>query len=108
MDDQIWTFQRAQQRLEIRCCPSDEGVLLTIAGDGAPRSYFFQELSSLVRFQSDMEQFLLKTGWSFVEFSPDRRTGRDRRTFPRLAERRRWWTDSRRQLDTVLQQRRRS
>ena len=40
-----------------------------------------------------MEAFLIGSGWSFVAFSPERRTGRDRRTFPRMGDRRRWWTD---------------
>ena len=41
-----------------------------------------------------METFLLKTGWVLTSFSPERRGGRDRRSFPRIDdERRRWWTD---------------
>jgi hypothetical protein len=41
-----------------------------------------------------MEAFLLKSGWSFVEFSPERRRGSERRRLPRLlGDRRRWWTD---------------
>jgi hypothetical protein len=41
-----------------------------------------------------MEHFLIKTGWSLEQFSPDRRTGQDRRGFPRVdVDRRRWWTD---------------
>ena len=68
-------------------------MLLVLSGDGQDRSYYFADIVPLVRFQDDMEAFLLQTGWSFAGFSPDRRTGRDRRTFPRLTERRRWWTD---------------
>ena len=49
---------------------------------------------TLMRFQADMEEFLVTTGWSLLEFFPDQRTGRDRRTFPRINERRRWWTDA--------------
>jgi len=37
------------------------------------------------------------TSGLFEEFGPDRRSGHDRRTFPRINnDRRRWWTDSRR------------
>jgi len=46
-----------------------------------------------VRFQADMETLLTHTGWSFVGFQPERRGRRDRRTMPRMNERRRWWTD---------------
>jgi hypothetical protein len=41
-----------------------------------------------------METLLLKTGWTFQGYEPDRRTGRDRRGWPRRSnDRRRWWTD---------------
>jgi len=41
-----------------------------------------------------METFLLRTGWTFASFSPERRIPLDRRTFPRItSDRRRWWTD---------------
>ena len=66
---------------------------LIIVGDGAPRSYRFDEMMALINFQCDMEALLLKTGWSFIQFSPERRTGKERRTWPRMTERRRWWTD---------------
>jgi hypothetical protein len=71
------------------------GVNLIVAGDGVPRVYWFPDVEKLVHFQSDMEVFLLRTGWHFSEFSPERRRGTERRTWPRLSrERRRWWTDS--------------
>jgi hypothetical protein len=95
VEELTWTFERADQQLELRRRDVPEGVLLVVTGDGAPRSYFFNTIESLVLFQSDMESFLLNTGWSFVAFTPDRRTGRERRGFPRLEERRRWWTDGR-------------
>jgi hypothetical protein len=62
-------------------------------GGGIPRQYRFDDMVTLVNFQGDMEEFLLKTGWAFAEFSPERRTGRERRTWPRMRDRRRWWTD---------------
>src|SRR5262249_26262929 len=49
--------------------------------------------NKLTTFQVDMEAFLIGSGWSFVAFSPERRSGRDRRSFPRISDRRRWWTD---------------
>ena len=94
MDYGVWTFARGSDRLEISRKTLDDGTALIIGGDGAPRSYFFREYDRLETFQKDMETLLLKTGWSFVSYEPDQRTGRDRRDFPRRTnDRRRWWTD---------------
>lgn len=89
-----WTFTRGTDRLEISREDVDDGAMLIVAGDGAPRSYFFREPSRLEVFQHDMETLLLKTGWAFVDFQPDKRGVRDRRGWPRKSDdRRRWWTD---------------
>ena len=94
MDHGVWTFSRGNDTLEIRRHTLDDGVVLAIGGDGEPRSYFFRDRDRLETFQRDMETLLLKTGWMFVGFSPDRRNGRDRRGWPRRSDdRRRWWTD---------------
>src|SRR4051794_36153422 len=60
----VWTFSRGGDRLEISRKDLDDGVVLVIAGDGTPRSYFFREARRLETFQKDMETLLLKTGWS--------------------------------------------
>ena len=86
-------FERTGQRIELHRQASNSGAFLIISGADAPRSYQFGDATVAVRFQSDMEAFLLKTGWSFSQFLPDRRSVADRRTWPRLTERRRWWTD---------------
>ena len=98
MDELAWTFVRgneAEERLTIvrELGIGPPGVRLIIVTNGTARSVDFTDLTAAVRFQSDMEAFLLKSGWSFVTFSPEHRTGDDRRDFPRLRERRRWWTD---------------
>lgn len=113
MDEEIWTFARDERQLEIRRTRNEEGFLLGIVGDGSPRTYFFAELPRLQVFQADLEKFLLGTGWTFIGFYPDRRTGHERRHFSRLlTDRRRWWTDglktsSRRELDAPERRRRR-
>lgn len=90
----VWKFSRGTDVLYITREPLDDGMALVIAGEGEPRSYFFEETSRLEMFQKDMETLLLKTGWTFLLFEPDRRSGRDRRGWPRRAtDRRRWWTD---------------
>lgn len=94
VENPVWTFVRGSDRLEISREVVDDGVMLTMTGEGTPRSYFFREASRLDIFQRDMETLLLKTGWSFQSFSPERRAGGDRRGWPRKADdRRRWWTD---------------
>jgi hypothetical protein len=93
VQDWIWTFEKRDQQLQIRRKHGPDDVTLIVTINRSSRPYYFGDIAAAVRFQSDMEAFLLKTGWSFVEFSPERRTGRDRRGFPRLSERRRWWTD---------------
>lgn len=94
MGQGLWTFTRGTATLEITREQMDDGVVLIIAGESAPRSYFFREPERLETFQKDMETLLLKTGWTFVAYSPDRRSGGDRRGWPRRAnDRRRWWTD---------------
>jgi hypothetical protein len=96
--EQVWLFaSRDRRALEIRRKPADEGAVLVVKTlDQEPRQYEFADFASLTRFQRDMEQFLTKTGWALERFSPDRRSGSDRRGFPRSAnDRRRWWTDGR-------------
>jgi hypothetical protein len=93
VEPSCWTFARGDSRLELRREEDGNGVNLVVQGEGAPRCYSFSDIERLVHFHSDMEAFLVKTGWTLVQFAPDRRAGRDRRTFPRDSERRRWWTD---------------
>jgi hypothetical protein len=103
--DWTWTFTRGDQRLDVKRRETAGGMVLVVTEDTIPHSYFFPDVTALIRFQSDMEEFLLKTGWSFAEFSPEQRSGRDRRHFPRLSERRRWWTDGIQTLRRALHRR---
>lgn len=69
-------------------------VVLVVRQPDSTRELPFNNLEALERFQNTMETFLLRTGWTFANFSPERRTPLDRRTFPRMtSDRRRWWTD---------------
>jgi hypothetical protein len=87
-----WTFARAGDELTI-ARPGQSGLLLIVTLNDSSRTFTFPDEKATMRFQADMETLLTHTGWSFVGFLPERRNRRDRRTFPRLAERRRWWTD---------------
>jgi hypothetical protein len=89
-----WIFTRGDERLELSREDLRTGANLVVGGADGARTIHFATVERLERFQSDMEKFLLQTGWRFSEFSPERRSGSERRGFPRMAERRRWWTDS--------------
>ena len=89
-----WTFHRQQDVLVLRREQTGEGYQLVVTESGQPRTFNFRELDRLVIFQSYMEAFLVRTGWTLVDFSPESRGGHDRRGFPRDDnDRRRWWTD---------------
>jgi hypothetical protein len=92
-----WIFHRQHDILALRREQTDEGYQLVVTESGQPRTFSFHELDRLVIFQTDMEAFLVRTGWSLADFTPDRRSGVDRRDFPRIDnDRRRWWTDPQR------------
>lgn len=91
--DPTWTFARAGDELRLVRPKHSHGLLLIVTMNASSRTYTFTSETATERFKADMETFLLHTGWSFVGFTPDRRGRRDRRTFPRPIERRRWWTD---------------
>lgn len=90
-----WEFHRGAERLTIDRDATDERATHLVIRSGAEsRTVTFSGLAALVQFQRDMEAFLVKTGWALARFTPDRRTGADRRGFPRVEpDRRRWWTD---------------
>jgi hypothetical protein len=92
---QVWTFERAAERLVVR--RRDEAGAFAVeieSNDGGPRLHRFEDEDKLLEFQSDLQYMLVHSGWTLLTFSPDRRKGRDRRGFPRVKnDRRRWWTD---------------
>src|SRR5580765_661247 len=92
---QVWTFERAAERLIVRRRAEAEAFAVEIeSSDGVPRVHRFEEEDKFLEFQYDLQYMLVHSGWTLVEFAPNRRTGRDRRGFPRVKnDRRRWWTD---------------
>jgi hypothetical protein len=92
-EDPRWTFARAGDELMLVRPKYSHGLRLVVTMNDSSRTHTFTSETATERFKADMETFLLHTGWSFVGFTPDRRGRRDRRTFPRPIERRRWWTD---------------
>ena len=97
----LCTFGKGKERISLGR-RSESGVLVVVRGRDQVREYRFSDTSSLRTFQSDMEAFLRKTGWTLLEYSPERRRrDRDRRRFPRLGERRRWLADTKERTKVV-------
>jgi hypothetical protein len=92
--DGTWVFSRDAERFRVETRQeTDDSWTLVLSKEGHPaRIYRFTDTTTLARFQRDMEEFLVHTRWTQVAFTPERRRGRDRRRFPRLTDRRRWWT----------------
>ena len=92
--DPTWTFVREADELMIVRPVDSDGCALIIVLNDTPRTFAFRDERTTMRFQSDMETLLTHTGWSLVGFKPERRVRQDRRSLPRINERRRWWTDA--------------
>jgi hypothetical protein len=89
----LWTFGKEKERITLGR-GSESCELVVVRRRDRVSEYRFADVSTLRIFQSDMEAFLRRTGWTLLKYSPERRRRDvDRRRFPRLQERRRWWTD---------------
>jgi hypothetical protein len=92
--DPTWTFERDGERLVMQRRTDPELALVILSGESA-RHVPFTEMDALTVFEKDMQEFLIRTGWSLADFAPERRSYRDRRGFPRTDnDRRRWWSDA--------------
>ena len=81
--------------MDIRRYVSADGPILEVSGGDAPETTAFNDLAGLVAYQSALETRLLANGWTLIAFSPERRSGKDRRAAARgQVDRRRWWTDA--------------
>ena len=89
----LWTFSKDKERIGLGRPAGSCALVIERLGRHVSE-YRFDDETRLQSFQADMEAFLLRTGWSLSNYSPERRGYRDRRSFPRLRERRRWWTDA--------------
>jgi hypothetical protein len=92
-----WVFARNEERLTLQRLQTDASHCLVIEDrENGSRYYDFSDIAHLIRFQSDMEAFLLGAGWTLAEFHPERRSSPERRQTPRSTpDRRRWWTGGR-------------
>jgi hypothetical protein len=85
----LWTFGKGKDRISLGR-RSESRVLVVVRARDQVREYRFADVSSVRAFQTNMEAFLRKTGWTLLQYAPERRRrDRDRRHLPRLNERRR-------------------
>lgn len=97
----LWTFGKDKERISLGR-RSNSCVLIVVRARDEVREYRFADESALRIFQTDMEAFLMKTGWAQLKYFPERRgRDRDRRRLPRLAERRRWWNGTKERAKIV-------
>jgi hypothetical protein len=85
-----WVFVRDTTTIRVRRLPGS--TLHIESSEGNERVFPFADLDELTAFHCGFEQHLVATGWSLVEFGPERRSGQDRRTALRNGQdRRRPW-----------------
>lgn len=92
----VWTFERGRDWVEIRREETGDGAMLLVVSGGhaSVGSTAYADVMALIRQQSVLEATLLEDGWSLTSFTPERRSGAERRTAKReTMDRRRWWTD---------------
>ena len=95
----LWTFGKGKQRISLGR-EAESNVLVVVRGRDQLREHRFKDAAELHVFQSDMEAFLRRTGWTLLEFHPERRRRNpDSRRSKHLKERRRFWTEDKEEAD---------
>ena len=80
-----WTYVGNGSQVDFERRITSDGALLVVTQIGKePRIYNFENVAALAEFQRDMEHGLLLAGWTLSRFTPERRSGNDRRARPRL------------------------
>ena len=59
-----WVFQRGGEQVMLHCRETGRGVTLVVSGDDDLRSYTFRDFAALAKFESEMADFLIETGWT--------------------------------------------
>jgi hypothetical protein len=59
-----WVFQKGCNQLMLHCRETPRGVTLVVSGDDDLRSYSFHDFAALAKFESEMADFLIGTGWT--------------------------------------------
>src|SRR3954471_2509233 len=58
-----WVFQRGGEQVMLHCRETGRGVTLVVSGDDDLRSYTFHDFAALAKFETEMADFLIGTGW---------------------------------------------
>jgi hypothetical protein len=84
-----WVFVRGPDQIELRRSVAPTSTRVEVCGIGrAARVFTFADRAALVAFHTGFEHALMETGWALEQFSPERRSGSDRRAVPRATDRR--------------------
>jgi len=94
----MWTFAKGGDELTVEHWFEGDTVRVTLTraddtGAETTRVYEFPDEQTSDQFNADLDASLLKFGWVFIGYLPNRRTHPDRRHEARVSDRRRWWTD---------------
>ncbi|HEY3045675.1 MAG TPA: hypothetical protein VGJ39_16715 [Vicinamibacterales bacterium] len=82
-----WVFARGTDHVRIQRVEPTRLVVSSPNED--TMQHDFDSAEALLSYQLDYEQELVANGWRLIEFSPERRSGHDRRKVPRFGEDRR-------------------
>jgi hypothetical protein len=82
-----WVF--ARNGITIRVLRLPERTLQIESSEDQTRRFEFPDIDELTAFHLGFEQHLVATGWSLVEFEPERRSASERRSRQRSGRDRR-------------------
>jgi hypothetical protein len=84
------SYIRGQERLRVEWRETPRGLALIIFAVEQTRSFSFHDFPAFEKFRLDMERFLLRSGWSVLDFAETPLANPDRLTdsTPRAAIRR--------------------
>jgi hypothetical protein len=95
----LWTFLKGGDELTVQHAVDDGRVTVTIrhdreTGGETVRVHHFASQSAADEFHASFDASLLKFGWVFIGYLPNRRLSTDgRENSDHAADRRRWWTN---------------
>ncbi len=69
-----WLFARGSSTLQLSRSGDPDARRLSVTGPARSRLFDFATHEALVAFQVRLERHLVRTGWRFVSFSPERRS----------------------------------
>lgn len=100
-----WTFLKGGDELTVEHIVHGDRVSVTVrhdreVGGETARVHDFPTQSAADEFQANLDASLLKFGWVFIGYLPNRRRPADRPEHLAQEDRRRWWTDGGTFLDT--------